>query len=194
VAHGLLGNGLTYFLFGWASTYFAFAILMAMCGLFQPLYRVGTNAMMVVLFQVSVTKVTKRYLPLPVLAIGTFIYAVAFGSIVMGQGFWGFWLSFVVLTVGELMIMPTASAYVADLAPVDMRGRYMSSFSISQGFSRGIAPLFGGLLNDFVGPKAIWIGGGLMGLASAACFAYMARYYSPRKVITRKSQEKPLIT
>jgi MFS family permease len=41
----LVGNGASYFLFSQASTLPAFAILMALRGLFQPLYRVGTNAM-----------------------------------------------------------------------------------------------------------------------------------------------------
>jgi len=144
-----------------------------------------TNALMVVLFQVGVTKITKRYLPLPVMAVGTLIYALGVGSIAAGQGFWGFWLSFVVITIGELMIMPTSTTYVANLAPIDMRGRYMSFFSLSQGAGRGIAPLLGGLLNDYIGPKAIWYGGGLIGLAGAASFAIMGLYYSPGKVAER---------
>ena len=44
-----------------------------------------TNALMVVLFQVAVTKITKRYLPLPVMAIGTLIYALGVGSIAPGK-------------------------------------------------------------------------------------------------------------
>jgi MFS family permease len=122
-----------------------------------------TNALMVVLFQVAVTKVTKRY--------------------------WSFWLSFVVVTVGELMIMPTSTTFVANLAPIDKRGRYMSFFSLSQGAGRGIAPLLGGLLNDNIGPRAIWVGGGLIGLASAASFAVMGVYYSPRNVAARKATQ-----
>jgi MFS family permease len=147
-----------------------------------------TNALMVVLFQVPVTQITKRYLPLPVMAIGTLIYALGVGSVAAGQGFWGFWLSFIVVTIGELMIMPTSTTYVANLAPVDKRGRYMSFFSLSQGAGRGIAPLLGGLLNDNVGPKAIWYGGGLIGLVSAASYAIMGVYYSPNKVAARKAR------
>lgn len=146
-----------------------------------------TNALMVVLFQVLMTRFTRRYLPLPVMAIGTMVYAVGVTSIALGQGFWGFWLSFVVVTIGELMIMPTSTTFVANLAPIDKRGRYMSFFSLSQGAGRGIAPLLGGLLNDNIGPKAIWYGGGLIGLVSAACYAVMGVYYAPRKVGGRQA-------
>jgi len=148
-----------------------------------------TNALMVVLFQVAVTRITQRYLPLPVMAIGTLIYALGVGSIAAGQGFWSFWLSFVVVTIGELMIMPTSTTFVANLAPIDKRGRYMGFFSLSQGAGRGIAPLLGGLLNDNIGPKAIWYGGGLIGLASAASYALMGVYYSPRRVAARKAAQ-----
>jgi MFS family permease len=68
-----------------------------------------TNATMVVLFQVGLTRITNRYAPLRVLAIGSTIYAFGVGSIALGQGFWGFWLSYLVVTIGELMVMPTAS-------------------------------------------------------------------------------------
>jgi len=148
-----------------------------------------TNALIVVLFQVTVTKITKRFLPLPVMAVGTFIYAVAVGSMALGQGFWGFWMSFVIMTVGELIIMPTSSTFVANVAPVDMRGRYMGFFSLSQGLGRGVAPLLGGLLNDNIGPKAIWVGGGLIGAAGSACYAALARAYSPRLAERRARKE-----
>ena len=42
---GLAGSGATYFLFSQASTLLAFALLLSLRGFFQPLYRVGTNAM-----------------------------------------------------------------------------------------------------------------------------------------------------
>lgn len=129
-------------------------------------------------------------LPLPVMAIGTLICALGVGSIAAGQGFWSFWLSFLVVTIGELMIMPTSTTFVANLAPTDKRGRYMGFFSLSQGAGR-IAPMLGGLLNDNIGPKAIWYGGGLIGLASAASYAVMGLYYSPRKVAARKAAQSP---
>ncbi len=133
----------------------------------------ATNALMVVLFQVSVTRVTSRYAALPVMTAGAFIYALGVGSIALGSGFWGFWLSYVVVTIGELIIAPTAVSFVADAAPADQRGRYMGVYSLSQGAAGSAAPLLGGGLNDRIGPKAIWIGGGLLGLASAAGFWWM---------------------
>jgi MFS family permease len=109
-----------------------------------------TNALMVVFLQVYVTHTTKRYRPLPVMALGTFFYALGVGTVAFGHSFIGFWISIVIMTIGELILMPTASAYVAGLAPTDMRGRYMSIAGLSWSVAAGIAPLMGGYLNDNV--------------------------------------------
>jgi MFS family permease len=142
----------------------------------------ATNATMVVLFQVSVTRVTKRYAPLSVMFWGALIYALGVSSIAFGSGFWAFWLSYVVVTVGELIIAPTATSFAADCAPVDQRGRYMGFFNLAQGASASAAPVLGGQLNDRLAPQAIWIGGGLLGLSGAAGFWLMDRREQRRTV------------
>lgn len=149
----------------------------------------ATNALMVVLFQVSVTRVTKRYAPLPVMAVGSAIFALGVASIALGQSFWAFWLSFVIVTVGELIVAPTSTTYVANLAPADQRGRYLGFFTLSNGVGSSLAPLLGGLLNDQIGPRAIWAGGGMLGFASAAGFAVMGRLEARR---ARREQEREL--
>jgi len=125
-----------------------------------------TNAMMCVFVQYAVTSITRRHNTLPVMAAGMFIYALGVGSVTLMTGFWGFWLSMVILTFGELTIVPTASKYVADIAPADMRGRYMSLYWFGWGLARTCAPLIGGFLNDNLFPQAIWIGGITIGLVS----------------------------
>ena len=125
-----------------------------------------TNAFMCVFIQFSVTQITRRYKTLPVAATGMLIYAIGVGSVALMTGFWGFWLSMVVITLGELTFVPTASKYAADTAPADLRGRYMSVYWIGWGLARTLAPLIGGFLNDHIFPQAIWIGGLLIGLTS----------------------------
>jgi MFS family permease len=84
-----------------------------------------TNALMCVFVQYFVTYVTRQYETLPVVGAGMVIYALGVGSVVLMSSFWGLWLSMVILTFGELTLVPTASKYVADIAPADLRGRYM---------------------------------------------------------------------
>lgn len=134
-----------------------------------------TNALMVVLFQIPVTLVTKRFPPLLVLAVGSLFYASAVTSVAWGRDFWAFWLSMVIMTIGELILIPTSTTYVAGRAPEDMRGRYMSIYGLTWGVASGIGPVLGGLLNDHLGPRFIWYGGGAVGLVSVVLFLVLSR-------------------
>jgi MFS family permease len=137
--------GLTENLFGWLPT---------------------TNALMCVFVQFPVTQITRRFQPLPVISVGMLVYALGVGSVALMNSFWGFWASMVLMTFGELTLIPTVSKYIADLAPADMRGRYMSFYWFAWGIARGAAPLIGGFMNDNISPRSIWFGGLTIGLLS----------------------------
>ena len=134
-----------------------------------------TNALMVVFFQVAVTQVTKRHPPLKMLTVGALFYAAGVGSVSLARGFWGFWLSMVIMTIGELILMPTSSTYAAGLAPADMRGRYMSIYGLTWPAALGIAPVMGGYLGDTFGPVTTWYGGLVAGLLSIVWFTALHR-------------------
>jgi MFS family permease len=121
---------------------------------------------MYVFIQYFVTWVTRRYKTLPVVGVGMLIYALGTDSVALMTSFWGFWSSMVILTFGELTLVPTASKYVADIAPADLRGRYMSIYWLGWGLARTLSPIIGGFLNDSIAPRAIWIGGLFIGLTS----------------------------
>lgn len=135
----------------------------------------ATNAAMVVLLQYSTTRRTRRYAPLPVLAVGSVFYALGVGMVGLSAGFFGFWLAMVILTVGEMMMIPTSTALTANLAPADMRGRYMSVYALTWGLGFGIGPVVGGVLNDNLAPAAIWAFGALVGGLAAAAFFMLSR-------------------
>jgi MFS family permease len=134
-----------------------------------------TNALMVVLFQYLVTRVTRRFPPVYMVALGALIYTLSAGSVALANSFWGFWLSMVIMTLGELILVPTATTYVANRAPADMRGRYMSLYGLTWSIARGIGPAYGGYLNDTLGPKFIWLGALAVGLVSVSWLMLLAR-------------------
>jgi MFS family permease len=135
----------------------------------------ATNAAMVVLFQYGVTRITQRYYHLPVLAVGSLFYALGVGSVAWGTGFASFLLSMVILTVGELIMIPTSTALTANLAPPDMRGRYMGVYGLTWGVAMGIGPVLGGVLNDLVAPVAIWYAGLALGAIAVGGFLVLGR-------------------
>ena len=144
-----------------------------------------TNALMVVFLQLFITRKTSRYNPLGIMSLGTLLYGIGVGSIAFGTGFWGFLVSMIIVTIGELMVIPTASTYTANLAPEDMRGRYMSILALTWGAGSMVGPLLGGFLNDKISPVSIWYGGGAAGILGALIFFVLV-------FRTRKKSPAPL--
>lgn len=139
------------------------------------------NAVMAASLQVPVTMLTRRYAAPLMLAVGALFYAAGFGSVALGSQFTHFAASMVVMTVGELILMPTAMTMVAAISPVDMRGRYMSMYSLTMGAAKGIGPVVGGILNDQISPASIWYGAMTMGLLSAGVFMLLLRWLKAHK-------------
>jgi MFS family permease len=151
----------------------------------------ATNAAMVVLFQYGVTRFTQRYYHLPVLAVGSLFYALGVGSVALGAGFAGFLVSMIILTIGELIMIPTSSALTANLAPPDMRGRYMGVYGLAWGVAMGIGPVLGGTLNDQVAPVAIWYAGLVLGAVATIGFLVLARVMPRRSPIPAAAPPPP---
>jgi MFS family permease len=124
------------------------------------------------------------------LALGSAFYGIATFSIAFMTGFWGFWISMVLLTIGEMILVPTSSTFAANLAPTNMRGRYMSLYSLTWGISMGIGPVLGGILSDNFGPRFIWLGGGMIGALSVFVFLALKRKTN-RKPLPVKSNTRP---
>lgn len=131
----------------------------------QYAYILGLNAVMVVLFQYAVTRLTRRYKPYTLIAAGSVFYTVGLVGFGLSRTLPHFLLSMGILTIGELLTAPTATALVARLAPAEMRARYMGVFALLYPIGAGIGPLLGGLLSEQYGPSAMWFGGAF----AAAC-------------------------
>jgi len=142
-----------------------------------------TNALMCVFVQYFVTMFTRRHSNQQMIALGMFIYAIGVGSVALMTSFWGFWLSMVLMTFGELTLIPTATTYVANHAPEDLRGRYMTFYWLTWGLARAFAPTIGGYLNDNVSPRSIWIVGLIFGLASTFGLILINRNSRDREVV-----------
>ncbi|MBN1963340.1 MAG: MFS transporter, partial [Anaerolineae bacterium] len=79
------------------------------------------------------------------------------------------------MTLGELIVVPTATALAANLAPPDMRARYMGVFGLSYRVGSGVGPVAGGWLSDSVAPAATWYGAMICALTAAGGFLVMRR-------------------
>jgi MFS family permease len=72
-----------------------------------------------------------------------------------------------VFTLGEMIAMPVAGAYIADLSPPQMRGRYSGAFGLTWACGLVIGPALG-LKLFAINVAALWCVCGVLGLIAAA--------------------------
>lgn len=140
------------------------------------------NAGMVVLFQFGVTRLVSRFQPLRVIMVASGIYVIALILFGLSNTLPAFAISMAVLTVGELLLTPTATAVVAGLAPVHMRARYMGMYTLTYSAGAGVGPALGGVLADRIAPQAIWYGGAVGAAAGMIGFYFLSRMREFRQI------------
>ncbi len=134
---------------------------------------VTTNAAMVMTQQFLVTRWARRLGSMRLaMVLGALLYAGAITAMAWAATFWEFWVLMVVLTVGEMLMIPTASTWVANLAPEQLRGRYMSTIALMWVLGAGSISPIGGWLSDNVSPQAPWYAGGALALLAAVLFLF----------------------
>ena len=134
-----------------------------------------TNALMVIFLQVLITRLTQKHSPTSVMPVGAAFYAVAMLLVALSGNFWGFLLAMIIMTFGELITAPTATAYVANLAPADQRGRYLGFFGLAWYVALSIGPMGAGFLSDNISIHAPWFAGAIVGVISVLSFLSLRR-------------------
>lgn len=131
-----------------------------------------TSAITVILFQFWVSRNIKQRPPFLIMAAGTLFYMLGFSMFGFVTAYWLFMSAIVVITIGEMLIMPTSQTLAANFAPEAMRGRYMAIFGLTWLLPSTFAPMLAGLILDNLNPNLLWyIGGVLCAVAAVAFYA-----------------------
>ncbi|MFV1948733.1 MAG: MDR family MFS transporter, partial [Anaerolineales bacterium] len=129
------------------------------------------SAIVVILFQFTTTRVIKKYPAFLLMALGVFFYMIGFGMFGFVTVYWLFAAAIVIITIGEMVIMPTASALATNFAPEDMRGRYMAVFGLSWALPATVGPSLAGLILDNYNPNLLWY------IGAAICAVAVLGFY-----------------
>ena len=133
-------------------------------------FMLTASAIVVILFQFTVTRLVKKKPPFLMMAFGTIFYMIGFSMFGIVSAYWLFVAAVVVITMGEMIIMPVTSALAANFAPADMRGRYMAVFGLTWAIPATIAPTAAGIILDNYDPNLLWYIGGALCLVSTLSF------------------------
>ena len=104
------------------------------------------------------------------------VIAVGFVLVGLGLAVLGFWpalagaaIAVAVITGGEMLYKPTATAHVADAAPEGMVGRFSSLYAAASISGMFLAPALGGTAYQHI-PDLLWPIAALLALAAAAVY------------------------
>jgi MFS family permease len=127
---------------------------------------ISLNGLLVVLFEMPITAYTRRAPERYAIAVGylligigaamyAFIHTVAMLAVAM-----------TIFTVGEMIAMPVCAAYIANIAPPDMRGRFMGIYGSAWAMALIVAPGVGMKMLAY-SPSFLWLFCGALGVMAA---------------------------
>ncbi len=106
--------------------------------------------------------------------LGLLIFAVAAAGYFWSPTYKDLVLFRILSGVGSAMVIPTAYAYVGELAPRGHEGRYMGLFNIATIAGFGIGPMLGGMVYDRLGMDATFISMGILSsLGAVVAFSFL---------------------
>lgn len=142
------------------------------------------NALLVVVLQFPITRRIKHFPPMLMMAAGTLLYAIGFGLYGVATGYVLFVIAMIIITVGEMLIVPVSQALVASMSPEAMRGRYMAVYGFSWVIPMAVGPLLAGLIMDNADPRWVWYTSLLVGLLATSIFILLLKRGVGRPVET----------
>ena len=128
------------------------------------------SAIVVILFQFSMTRWIKKKPAFKMMALGTLFYMLGFSMFGFVGQYWLFVLAIMIITTGEMIVVPTSQALAVNFATEDMRGRYMGVFGITWMLPATIGPGAAGLILDHFNPNLLWYLGGVLCAISALAY------------------------
>lgn len=128
------------------------------------------SAIVVILFQFSMTRWIKKKPAFKMMALGTLFYMLGFSMFGFVGQYWLFVLAIMIITTGEMIVVPTSQALAVNFATEDMRGRYMGVFGITWMLPATIGPGAAGLILDHFNPNLLWYIGGVLCAISALAY------------------------
>jgi len=132
------------------------------------------NGLTCLLLELPVASVTSRLPPWLPMSTGVALMGVGLAMTAVAPGFAGLLVTVVVWTLGEIVWSPVAAAYVADLAPREVQGRYQAVFGLASAAGLAIAPGFGPALYAW-SPGTLWTSCAVLGLCAAALCTTLRR-------------------
>jgi len=126
------------------------------------------NTIMIVLFEVRLNLETAHWPHRRSMALGALLMGAGLAGIGLCRTAGAVMATTLVWTFGEMILLPSMSSWVADVAPDERRGEYMGWYTMSFGLAFAFAPWAGNVVLDRLGPGMLFAGVLGVGIVAAA--------------------------
>ena len=116
------------------------------------------NALMVVFLQIPITRWASQQPLLLVMIAGTALYLFGFGSYGLPPSAPLFVFAMILISLGEMLVIPSSQALTALLAPLDMRARYVATERLNWIVAQSLGPLAATAIMDRFDSRWVWYG------------------------------------
>ncbi len=135
---------------------------------------ISLNGLLVLFFELPITSLTQRPKAYSTMMLGLVMVGLGFFTTAYAITIWLLAFAVVLWTLGEIIFAPVASAFVADSAPDQLRGRYQGAWGVTYGLGLVLGPTLGTFIFSR-NPTALWISCLLVSCAAAALLLIMQR-------------------
>jgi MFS family permease len=127
---------------------------------------ISLNGALVVCLELPLTTFTRRLPARRVLATGYVLVGVGFALNAFARTVPALAACVLLFTLGEITAMPVQAAYVSNLAPTHLRGRYVGVFGLNWALALIIGPALGLKMLAY-NPALLWLSCGALGVLAA---------------------------
>lgn len=135
----------------------------------------AVNTSMIVLFEMVLIHRLQKHPHLRIAAFGAVCLGGGFALMPAGRGYLFAALTVAIWTVGEMLTIPSLSAFVAVRGGEKHQGKYQGMFSLAFAFSAMLGPVAGTRVYETFGPVYLWLGAGVIGIILAVGFLWIDR-------------------
>lgn len=143
------------------------------------------NAFIVATVQYPLVRALKWKNRMLLLAVSSGLLGLGIGGSAFAGPLWSLVILVIVMSFGETLLNPVASAEVSDAAPEAVRGRYMGVWTVVWNGGASLGPAFGGWAMDAIGGREAFLALLVVGLAGAVLFGTLAPGWRRRRVPPR---------
>lgn len=129
------------------------------------------NTLMIVAIEVPLNMATSHWANRTTMILAALLFATGFGALAFVTSAAGVVATVAVWTFGEMLLFPSMSAHMGDIASPERRGAYMGAYSMALSTAFAIGPWLGTAIYSRFGPFTVWTTMFFFGVVSAVLFS-----------------------